>query len=114
MKIKSAVLILLLSVAAYGQEAAKPVPEIPYDSVADLLKLPADLHLGEVAGIAINSKRHLFVFSRGTTTGPARAAIPHRTAAATSSRQAVRARARPSDSVICVPNQRFVGIRRQS
>jgi hypothetical protein len=70
-KIKSALLILLSSVAAYGQETARPVPEIPYDSVADLLKLPPDLHLGEVAGVAVNSKKHLFVFSRGTTTGPA-------------------------------------------
>src|SRR5271168_3532647 len=47
------------------------VPEIRYDSVPNLLKLPADLYLGEVSGVAINSKKHIFVFSRGNTTGPA-------------------------------------------
>jgi hypothetical protein len=29
------------------------------------------LYLGEVAGVSLNSKGHLFVFSRGQTTGPA-------------------------------------------
>ena len=47
------------------------VPEIPYQSVSDFLKLPPDLYLGETAGIAVNSQGHVFVFSRGNTTGPA-------------------------------------------
>ncbi|MFZ0821437.1 MAG: peptidyl-alpha-hydroxyglycine alpha-amidating lyase family protein [Candidatus Acidiferrales bacterium] len=47
------------------------VPEIRYRSVADFLKLPADMNLGEVSGVAVNSKGHVFVFSRGNTTGPA-------------------------------------------
>jgi streptogramin lyase len=51
--------------------AAAEVAEIPFDSVADFLKLPNDLYLGEVAGIAVNSRRHVFVLSRGSTTGPA-------------------------------------------
>src|SRR5208282_1162520 len=37
----------------------------------NLLKLPPDLYLGEASGVAINSKGHIFVFSRGNTTGPA-------------------------------------------
>jgi NHL repeat len=53
---------------------AQQVPEIRYKSVPDFLKLPADLYLGEVAGVAVNSKGHIFVFSRGNTTGPAYAA----------------------------------------
>ena len=53
---------------------AQDVPEIPFDSVPNLLKLPADLNFGEVAGVAVNSKGHIFVFSRGNTTGPAYAA----------------------------------------
>ena len=44
---------------------------IRYRSVPDFLKLPADLYFGEVAGVAVNSKGHIFVFSRGNTTGPA-------------------------------------------
>ena len=33
----------------------------------DPLKLPADLYLGEVGGIAVNSKGHIFVLSRGNS-----------------------------------------------
>ena len=47
------------------------VPEIPFDSVPNFLKLPPNLYLGEASGVAVNSKKHVFVFSRGNTTGPA-------------------------------------------
>ena len=47
------------------------VPEIPYQSVPGFLKLPPDTYLGEVAGVAVNSKGHVFVLSRGNSTGPA-------------------------------------------
>lgn len=67
--------VLVISVcfaaAAFGQQMIVQAPEIPYESVPNLLKLPADLYLGEVAGVAVNSKKHIFVFSRGNTTGPA-------------------------------------------
>jgi hypothetical protein len=50
----------------------QPVPEIPYHSVADLLKLPPDVNFGETSGVAVNSKGHIFVFSRSNSaTGPA-------------------------------------------
>ncbi|HKS80050.1 MAG TPA: peptidyl-alpha-hydroxyglycine alpha-amidating lyase family protein [Candidatus Acidoferrales bacterium] len=51
--------------------AASPVPIISYRSVPDFLKLPADMYFGEVSGVAVNSKGHIFIFSRGKTTGPA-------------------------------------------
>src|SRR5258708_10456179 len=44
--------------------AAQSVPEIPYDANADLLKLPENIHMGEAAGVATNSKGHIFVYSR--------------------------------------------------
>lgn len=44
---------------------AQSPPEIPYESVPNVLKLPADRYLGEAAGVAINSKGHIFVFHRG-------------------------------------------------
>ncbi len=47
------------------------VPEIPFDSVPNVLKLPTDMNLGEVSGVAINSKKHIFVYNRGNTIGPA-------------------------------------------
>lgn len=68
---KRSIFLLLLSLSGSLLAQSKPVPEIPYRSVPGFLKLPPDLHLGEVAGVAVNSKRHLFVFSRGNTTGPA-------------------------------------------
>ena len=49
-------------------------PAIPYDSVRDFLHLPRDLYFGEVSGVALNSKGHVFVLSRGNTAGPAYAA----------------------------------------
>jgi len=39
--------------------------------VPDFLHLPPDLYFGEVTGVAVNSQGHIFVFSRGNTTGPA-------------------------------------------
>jgi NHL repeat-containing protein len=48
-----------------------PVPEISFRSVPEFLRLPSELYFGEVAGVAVNSKGHIFVFSRGNTIGPA-------------------------------------------
>jgi len=61
---------LLLAAPALAQQP----PEIHYRTVPDFLKLPPDLYLGEVAGVAVNSKGHIFVFSRCNITGPAYAA----------------------------------------
>ena len=51
--------------------AAEDVLQLPYESVPDPLRLPPDLYLGEVSGVAPNSKGHIFVLHRGNTTGPA-------------------------------------------
>jgi DNA-binding beta-propeller fold protein YncE len=40
------------------------IPEIQYDSVANLIKTPDDITLGEVASVATNSKGNIWVFSR--------------------------------------------------
>jgi hypothetical protein len=63
---------ICLVMAVPPQQAS--VPEIPYRSIPDFLQLPADIYLGEAAGVAVNSKGHIFVFSRGNTGGPAYAA----------------------------------------
>ncbi|HEV2306206.1 MAG TPA: peptidyl-alpha-hydroxyglycine alpha-amidating lyase family protein [Candidatus Acidoferrales bacterium] len=62
-------LLLLVATAVYAQSSLPP--EIPYRSVPNFLKLPPNLYLGEVSGVAVNSKGDVFVFSRGNTTGPA-------------------------------------------
>jgi DNA-binding beta-propeller fold protein YncE len=58
-----------------GSLFAQNPPELKYHSVPDFLKLPANLYLGEVSGVAVNSKGHVFVYTRGNSTGPAYAAI---------------------------------------
>jgi len=71
---KFATILFLLAIAptTLSLSAQTPgVPEIQYRSVPDFLHLPPDLYFGEVAGIAVNSKGHIFVFSRSNTTGPA-------------------------------------------
>jgi DNA-binding beta-propeller fold protein YncE len=52
--------------------AAQNVPEIAFDANADLLKLPDNIHMGEAAGVATNSKGHIFVYTR---TGAANATL---------------------------------------
>jgi len=54
--------------------SAQQPPEIRFHSVLDFLKPPPDVYVGEATGVAVNSKGHIFVFSRGNTTGPAYAA----------------------------------------
>jgi DNA-binding beta-propeller fold protein YncE len=54
--------------------AAAQTPAIPFDSAPEPLTLPNDVYFGEVTGVAVNSKGHVFVLSRGNTTGPAYAA----------------------------------------
>jgi hypothetical protein len=68
---KRCTLLLILATACSLLAQQTKVPEIPFRSVPGFLKMPPDLYLGEVAGVAVNSKGHLFVFSRGSTTGPA-------------------------------------------
>ena len=62
-------LLVAAAMPALAQQLAVPV--IPFDSVANPVRLPPDMHLGEASGVAVNSKHHIFVFSRGNTTGPA-------------------------------------------
>ncbi len=48
-------------------------PQIPYDAVS--LPLMPDGHtIGETVGVAMNSRRHLFVYTRSGNAGPARGA----------------------------------------
>ena len=58
---------MLISLPAFAQQ------EIAFDGV-NPLQLPKNLYLGEVTGVAVNAKGHIFVLSRGNTSGPAYAA----------------------------------------
>lgn len=62
----------LIVLPASGQvPTAAAVPEIPFDSVPEPLQLPKDMNFGEVAGIALDSKKNIYVLHRGNTSGPA-------------------------------------------
>lgn len=55
-----------LSVTAFSAAISlnAQVPEIHFDSVANALQLPAGLYLGEVGGVATNSRGDVFVYTR--------------------------------------------------
>jgi hypothetical protein len=55
----AAALIAGIQASAQGQ-----APEIRFDSAASALQLPAGLYLGEVGGVATNSRGDIFVYTR--------------------------------------------------
>src|SRR5919198_83305 len=60
-------LFVLAAAPVFAQQ--QTVPDIPFDSSADFLKLPAGMNFGEVPGVAVNSKGHVFVFTRSNSAG---------------------------------------------
>ena len=63
----STVALFLLALApAFAQRKAtiQNVPEIPFTTVPNFLKLPPGEYLGEAVAVATNSKGHIFVFHR--------------------------------------------------
>lgn len=87
MKYWLALILSALAAPAIAQQATPPAapppaaapapvmqnpPVIAFDSVPDFLKLPTNMYLGEASAVTVNSKGHIFVFSRGgTSVGPA-------------------------------------------
>ncbi len=53
----------VLSIAA-SLSAQLRIVEIPFDAADPLKGLPDDVYIGEVAGVATNSRGHLFVYTR--------------------------------------------------
>ena len=67
---KRGVHLIGLLLAALGTSALSAqllVPDIPYEA-ADILKFPDGVSLGEAAGVATNSKGHIFVYTRTGST----------------------------------------------
>src|SRR5213594_112160 len=61
------ILPLLLAatlLAAFPAAAQNAIPEIAFDSAPNPLILPDDIYLGEVGGVATNSKGDIFVYTR--------------------------------------------------
>jgi DNA-binding beta-propeller fold protein YncE len=61
--------IALVALLGVAPQAQQNVPEIPFDSVPNFLKLPADMNLGEASGVAVNSKGDVAVFTRSNSAG---------------------------------------------
>src|ERR1019366_878222 len=51
-------------VAGSGMIAQNGAPEIKFDSMPNALQLPSGMYLGEVGGVATNSRGDLFVYTR--------------------------------------------------
>jgi DNA-binding beta-propeller fold protein YncE len=70
--LKRCVLIMCALLAAAPSSGQDSVPDIAYDSIPDFFKLPPGMNFGEVPGVAVNSKGHIFVFTRSNSAnGPA-------------------------------------------
>src|SRR5213082_20545 len=56
--------LCILSRLAFAQ-LQEPLPKLNYEMIPDFFQLPQGEHLIEPAGVAINSKGHIYVFHRG-------------------------------------------------
>jgi DNA-binding beta-propeller fold protein YncE len=54
----------VLAATATVLSAQLSIPELPFDSNPDLLKFPANIHMGEAAGVATNSRGDIFLYTR--------------------------------------------------
>jgi hypothetical protein len=63
-----ALIVAGASLSAQSKAKAENVPQIPFTSVPNFFKLPADMYFGEGIGIATNSKGHVFVYHRSGDT----------------------------------------------
>jgi len=62
---------LIALLAAPAVALAPPAPKEIAFTASEPLQMPPDTYLGEVAGVAVNASKHIFVFQRGQTSGPA-------------------------------------------
>src|SRR6187397_90304 len=58
---KRTLLVVIAAAMSGAALVAQAIPEINYDAVADIISLPS---YGEVAGVATNSRGHVFVYAR--------------------------------------------------
>jgi len=62
LRILTAIIIAASILTCLSEEQ---IPKLNYQAVPDFFQLPADQHFVEVAGVAVNSKGHIYVFHRG-------------------------------------------------
>src|SRR4029450_6236576 len=57
-------IVIALVISAAVLVARQAVPTIPFDSNPSPLSMPDNIHLGEVAGVATNSRGDIYVYTR--------------------------------------------------
>jgi len=66
------VIVALVAVLGAAPAFAQQAAEIPFEGNVNFLKLPADMNVGEVSGVAVNSKGDVAIFTRSNSAnGPA-------------------------------------------
>ncbi|HXT23305.1 MAG TPA: hypothetical protein VN749_00595 [Candidatus Eisenbacteria bacterium] len=55
----------ILAASVLGQLPPHSLPKLNYNVITDFFQLPPGEHLVEPAGVAVNSKGHIYVFHRG-------------------------------------------------
>src|SRR5438093_13483194 len=64
--LRLSILAALVSAASVvSSRGEEPIPKLNYEVAPDFFQLPAGEHFVEVAGVAVNSKGHIYVFHRG-------------------------------------------------
>ncbi|MBI4476601.1 MAG: 6-bladed beta-propeller, partial [Acidobacteria bacterium] len=66
---KTATLLLASGLLVLQPSILSAQQELPYDSIPNVYKLPPGQFLGEAAGVAVNSKGHLFIYTRAGSMG---------------------------------------------
>jgi DNA-binding beta-propeller fold protein YncE len=56
---------ILAAASIFTCRGEEPIPKLNYEALPDFFQLPAGEHFVEVAGVAVNSKGHIYVFHRG-------------------------------------------------
>lgn len=70
-------LALVIGAALIPAVAGAQTPqEIAFESMPTFLTFPPGIYLGEAAGVAVNSKGHIFVYSRSAVGGPGHIIAP--------------------------------------
>ena len=55
---------ICIAILLAGCGMAQPIPEIAFDSAANLFKMPEHIYMGEAAGVATDSKGNIYVYTR--------------------------------------------------
>src|SRR5215831_2288443 len=58
-------IVFLAAASIFHARAEEPIPKLNCEAVPDFFQLPSGQHFVEVAGVAVNSKGHIYVFHRG-------------------------------------------------